>query len=117
MKALRDISLGQFNSLIGGLYFTFTANAEDWPASFPSAPFTARFTNRCLLLGIPIISSIHSDASSEVQLTFRLQTCRGTSEDPEDYSDEYITRTTSWNCPLCDLHGRFGTQSYVPETY
>jgi len=71
------------------------------------------FANRCIQLGVPTKKNIYPNESLKIQLIFRLQT--GVFEDAEDYSDEYITRMTSWNCPLCDLHGRFGTQAMLQK--
>jgi len=73
------------------------------------------FVHRCRLLDVPTKSSIHSDEPLQVQLLFRLQTNVLVFEGAEDYSDEYTTHMTSWNCPLCDLHGRFGTQAMLQK--
>jgi hypothetical protein len=71
------------------------------------------FADRCLLLGMPTKASVHSDKPLEVHLVFRLQTSGVVVDDAGGYSDEYKTRMTSWNCPLCDLHGAFGTQAML----
>jgi hypothetical protein len=73
------------------------------------------FVDLCRLLDVPTKSSIHSDELLEVQLSFRLQTNIPVFEGTDDYSDVYTTRMTSWNCPLCDFHGCFGTQAMLQK--
>ena len=73
------------------------------------------FADRCLLLGLSTKPTVCSDELLEVQLIFRLQTNSLVSEDAEGFSDEYKTRMTSWNCPLCDLHGGFGVQAMLQK--
>jgi hypothetical protein len=73
------------------------------------------FADRCLLLGLSTKPTVSSDGLLEVHLIFRLQTNSLVSEDAESFSDEYKTRMTSWNCPLCDLHSGFGTQAMLQK--
>jgi hypothetical protein len=73
------------------------------------------FADRCHRLSLPTKPSTHLKEPLEVQLTFRLQTGEMVFADSEDHSDEYKTRMSSWNCPLCDLHGTFGTQAMLQK--
>lgn len=67
------------------------------------------FKIRCHQVGVATTPTLEFDNSVEVGLTFRLLKSSGDVE----YSDEYNTHTTPWNCPLCDLHGRFNTQDML----
>jgi hypothetical protein len=73
------------------------------------------FADRCHRLGVRTKPSIHLNEPLKVELIFRLQTGEMVFIDAEDYLDEYRTHMNSWNCPLCDLHGAFGTQAMLQK--
>lgn len=69
------------------------------------------FKSRCQQIGVATTSMARFDDSRQVEITFRLLK----SGSDVEYSDEYNTHTAPWNCPLCDFHGRFDTQSMLQK--
>jgi hypothetical protein len=65
------------------------------------------FLGRCLQNGVNTHG--HKLPNPRVTVVYRLNT---TVDEPPD---EYVAHTASWLCPLCELHGRFGTREMLQK--
>jgi hypothetical protein len=71
------------------------------------------FEHRCRLAGVPTYSGLFSRVSANV-----IYKCNVNSNEPlggNSPPHRYQTRMTAWDCPLCDLHGKFKTRDMLAK--
>ena len=73
------------------------------------------FVDRCFTLGVPTKQAVTPKSPLNVRVIFRLLAPNAVVADDESYSDEYQIRMGSWSCPVCSLHGDFGTQTLLQK--